>query len=146
MTLTFYSDTHSQLSAKGLDENSIKVLQYVLQNGSITNTQVKQLLNVSKPTATRILQNLQSKLERIGITGKGTSYILKGSQTVHKGLTISIYHPTSLRTLRSRSNPSITVTLTYESSTIPAFLCHNPFSRKTGTSLRPSSYNGCTFR
>ena len=80
MMLTFYSDTRSQLSAEGLDENSIRVIQYVLQNGSITNTEVKQLLNVSKPTATRILQSLQSKLERIGLTGKGTSYILKGSQ------------------------------------------------------------------
>ncbi len=78
--LTFYADVTSQLSAEGLDNNSIKIIQYILQNGSITNTQVKQLLNVSKPTATRILQNLQSKLERIGITGKGTSYILKGSQ------------------------------------------------------------------
>lgn len=87
MTLTFYSDTHSQLSAEGLDENSIKVIQYILQNGSITNTEVKQLLNVSKPTATRILQSLQSKLERIGLTGKGTSYILKGSQWAHKGFT-----------------------------------------------------------
>lgn len=76
--LTFYADVTSQLSAEGWDNNSIKVIQYVLQNGSITNTQVKQLLNVSKPTATRILQNLQSQLERI--TGKGTSYILKGSQ------------------------------------------------------------------
>lgn len=71
--LTFYADVTSQLSAENLDNNSIKVIQYVLQNGCITNTQVKQLLNVSKPTATRILQNLQAKLERIGITGKGTS-------------------------------------------------------------------------
>lgn len=78
--LTFYTDVHSQLSIEGLDENSIKIIQYVLQNGSITNTEVKQLLHVSKPTATRILQSLQSKLERIGLTGKGTSYILKGSQ------------------------------------------------------------------
>lgn len=78
--LTFYTDVHSQLSTEGLDENSIKIIQYVLQNGSITNTEVKQLLHVSKPTATRILQSLQSKLERIGLTGKGTSYILKGSQ------------------------------------------------------------------
>lgn len=84
MMLTFYSDTRSQLSAEGLDENSIKVIQYVLQNGSITNTEVKQLLNVSKPTATRILQSLQSKLERIGLTGKGTSYILKGSQRAQR--------------------------------------------------------------
>lgn len=84
MMLTFYSDTRSQLSAEGLDENSIKVIQYVLQNGSITNTKVKQLLNVSKPTATRILQSLQSKLERIGLTGKGTSYILKGSQRAQR--------------------------------------------------------------
>lgn len=84
MMLTFYSDTRSQLSAEGLDENSIKVIQYVLRNGSITNTEVKQLLNVSKPTATRILQSLQSKLERIGLTGKGTSYILKGSQRAQR--------------------------------------------------------------
>ena len=77
--LTFYTDTYFQLSAEGLDDKSIKVIQHILQRGSITNSEVRQLLQVSKATATRILQSLESKIERVGVTGKGTSYILKGS-------------------------------------------------------------------
>lgn len=65
MTLTFYSDTHSQLSAEGLDENSIKVLQYVLQNGSIANTEIQSLLKISKTTAPRTLWQLEKWLEKI---------------------------------------------------------------------------------
>lgn len=77
MMLTFYSDTRSQLYAEGLDENSIKVIQYVLQNGTITNSEVQKLLNISKPTATRLLQSLEDRLIRSGTRGKGTSYTLR---------------------------------------------------------------------
>lgn len=77
MMLTFYSDTRSQLSAEGLDENSIKVIQYVLQNGSITNTEIQLLLKISKTTATRTLWQLEKWLEKKGTTGKGTYYTLK---------------------------------------------------------------------
>lgn len=77
MMLTFYSDIRSQLSAEGLDENSIKVIQYVLQNGTITNSEVQKLLNISKPTATRLLQSLEDRLIRSGTRGKGTSYTLR---------------------------------------------------------------------
>lgn len=74
--LTFYSDIRSQLSAEGLDNNSIKIIQYVLQNGTITNAEVQKLLKISKATATRLLQSLEGKLWRTGTRGKGTSYTL----------------------------------------------------------------------
>ena len=55
---------------------------YVKKNGKITNKEYQELNKVSKPTATRDLESLVKKffLEKIGITGKGTFYRLKGSQ------------------------------------------------------------------
>lgn len=77
MMLTFYFDIRSQLSAEGLDENSIKVIQYVLLNGTITNTEIQSLSNISKTTATCTLWQLEKWLEKKGTTRKGTYYTLK---------------------------------------------------------------------
>ena len=45
---------------------------------SAPNSDVQQLLNVSKPTATRILSSLSDYLVITGTRGKGTYYSLKG--------------------------------------------------------------------
>lgn len=45
----------------------------------ITNTEVQKLSNVSKATATRYLSELEDEyLEKMGTTGVGTQYRLKG--------------------------------------------------------------------
>lgn len=76
----------------GFNDRQIKAVMHMKEEGKITNTGYQEIANVSKPTATRDLSELVRKniLEQIGITGRGTQYILKGSQTAqttHKGLT-----------------------------------------------------------
>jgi len=55
---------------------------YVKEKGKITNKEYQELNKVSKPTSTRDLDGLVKKsiLEKIGITGKGTFYRVKGLQ------------------------------------------------------------------
>jgi ATP-dependent DNA helicase RecG len=92
--VTFRKDilTEKNLRELGLNNRQIKAVMYVKEKGKITNTEYQEIAKVSKPTATRDLSKLVSKniLEQIGITGKGTQYTLKGSQTAqttNKGLT-----------------------------------------------------------
>ena len=78
LMITYYTDVRSQLLAQRVDERYISVIEYAAQNGSINNTDVQKLLNVSKTTAYRILSHLDNWLEIQGTTGKGTHYIIKG--------------------------------------------------------------------
>lgn len=83
--------TEENLRKMGLNERQIKAVMYVKERGKITNKEYQKLTGVSKPTATRDLDELTKKsiLEQFGVTGKGTFYKLKGSQraqTAHKGL------------------------------------------------------------
>lgn len=78
LMITYYTDVRSQLLAQRLDERYISVIEYAAQNGSINNTDVQKLLNVSKTTAYRILSQLDNWLEVQGTTGKGTHYTIKG--------------------------------------------------------------------
>jgi ATP-dependent DNA helicase RecG len=66
----------------GLNERQVKAVLYVVENGSITNAKYQELFSVSKPTATRDLSELSEKFrvfEKKGVTGAGTTYLLKGS-------------------------------------------------------------------
>ncbi|HBY57386.1 MAG TPA: transcriptional regulator [Candidatus Atribacteria bacterium] len=94
MNVIFYKDkwTEKNLEKMGLNERQIKAVMYVKEKGKITNEEYQKLAGVSKPTATRHLSQLVNLLlfEQIGMTGKGTFYRIKGSQTAqmaHKGLT-----------------------------------------------------------
>lgn len=86
--LTFLKDIYREdyLKELGLEDKQIKVLLYIKQNGSITNSKYQELVNTLKRTASRELQELLDKqlIEKIGTTGKGTSYIL--FQRGHKGV------------------------------------------------------------
>lgn len=69
------------LAEKGMADHLIDILLYTKENGSINNTQVQELCSVSKRTATRYLDDLEGlHLIKSGATGKGTHYVLKGSQ------------------------------------------------------------------
>jgi len=74
--------TEERLKEMGLNDRQIKAVMYVKEKGKITNKEYQELNKISKPTATRDLEGLVRKsiLEKIGITGKGTFYRLKGSQ------------------------------------------------------------------
>ena len=65
-------------SKAGIDERGIAVVNYVLAEKKVTNSDVQKLLNVSKPTATRILSSLSDYLVITGTRGKGTFYSIKG--------------------------------------------------------------------
>lgn len=81
--VTFRKDifTEKNLRELGLNDRQIKAVMYVREKGKIANKEYQEIAKVSKPTATRDLSELVSKniLEQIGITGRGTQYILKGS-------------------------------------------------------------------
>jgi ATP-dependent DNA helicase RecG len=67
------------LSKEGLKKELIKIILYIQEEGSIGNTEVQELCNVSKATATRYLSDLEENyIEKLGTTGVGTTYILKG--------------------------------------------------------------------
>ena len=67
------------LEKKGLNERQIKAVLYIKEKGSIINKDYQEFYKVSKATSSTDLSDLIDKnlLERIGIGGKGTKYILK---------------------------------------------------------------------
>lgn len=79
--------TEEYLRNLGLNERQIKAVMYVKERGKITNKEYQELNQVSKRTATRDLEELVKNevTEQIGITGKGTEYVLKGVKGVRKG-------------------------------------------------------------
>lgn len=71
----------------GLNERQKKAIEYVREKEKITNKEYQEINNVSKPTATRELNELLNKeiFIKYGVTGKGTYYTL--FERAHKGLT-----------------------------------------------------------
>jgi ATP-dependent DNA helicase RecG len=81
--------TEEYLQKLGLNERQIKAVIYVKEKGKITNKEYQGVCNISERTATRDLSNLVSLglFMQIGVTGKGTEYIL----TRHKDAIRPIY-------------------------------------------------------
>ena len=77
LMITYYTDIRSQLLAQRVDERYISVVEYAANNGRVTNSDVQNILGVSKPTASRILQQMNGWLEMQGKVGKGTYYVPK---------------------------------------------------------------------
>jgi len=75
--VTYYNDVERQVSAMGLEERMYPILNYVLKNKRITNSEAQRLLSISKPTATRLLKKLDGILELIGTRGQGSYYRLR---------------------------------------------------------------------
>jgi len=71
--------TEERLKEIGLNERQIKAVTYVKEKGQITNKEYQKCCNTSNRTATRDLSDLVSKqiFTQVGVTGKGTVYILK---------------------------------------------------------------------
>ncbi len=71
--------TKKSLKASGLKEELSQIVLFVQTNGIISNTNVQNICNVSKSTATRFLNELEGKwIEKKGTTGVGTVYVFKG--------------------------------------------------------------------
>jgi len=77
LMLTYYTNAHTQLKAENIDGKIIQIIEYVVANGSINNSEVQKLLNTSKPTATRLLKQAEMWLNKQGERGQGTIYVLK---------------------------------------------------------------------
>lgn len=71
--------TQSYLKELGLNEREVKAVMYVKEKGKITNREYQEICETSNRTATRDLTELVSLeiFQQIGITGKGTKYILR---------------------------------------------------------------------
>ena len=72
--------TDQVLNRMGLNERQVKAIKHIKEHGQITNTEYKNMCGVSKATATRDFVDLSKKglIVKVGITGRGTSYKIKG--------------------------------------------------------------------
>ena len=79
--VVFRKDVYDEeyLRSLKLNERQIKAVMYVKEKGQITNKEYQEVCATSNRTASRDLVHLVSAglLEQIGITGKGTVYILR---------------------------------------------------------------------
>ena len=78
LMVTFFNSPTAQLKEAGIDDRGVAIVNYVLAEKKITNSDVQKLLNVSKPTASRLLASLSDYLVVTGSRGKGTFYSIKG--------------------------------------------------------------------
>lgn len=74
-SITFYKDVKTAMIVKGINTDLAPIVEYVIEKGEITNSDVQKILNVSRRTATRYLVELQTYfLVQIGAVGMGTFY------------------------------------------------------------------------
>jgi ATP-dependent DNA helicase RecG len=82
LMLTFRKDvfTEENLREMEISERQLQAALHVKKNRRITNQQYQELFGVKKRTASEDLRELEEKgiLERVGSTGKGTYYKIKG--------------------------------------------------------------------
>jgi len=77
LMLTYYVNARTQLKAENTDEKVIQIIEYVIANGSINNSEVQKLLNTSKATATRLLKQSEKWLDMKNVGRKGIEYYFK---------------------------------------------------------------------
>lgn len=76
LRVTHYVDVSAQVRAMGAEERAIPILEHVLRNHKVTNSDVQKMLNVSRATAMRLLQKLDMLLEPVG-HGAGSYYRIR---------------------------------------------------------------------
>lgn len=71
--------TDERLKESGLKEEFRKIILYIQDTGRVSNSEIQTICEVSKATASRYLAELEREwIEKIGTTGVGTMYVLKG--------------------------------------------------------------------
>jgi ATP-dependent DNA helicase RecG len=75
------------LIQEGLNARQIQAVGYIREKGKITNSEFQVLASIKKRQATKDLNDLEQLqiISRVGKTGKGTHYILKGAPKGLKG-------------------------------------------------------------
>jgi ATP-dependent DNA helicase RecG len=81
LQVTLRKDIYSEeyLRKLNLNERQVKAVLHIKEYGSITNSSYQHLNNTAHRTAARDLEKLLDEqiVEKIGTTGRGTSYVLK---------------------------------------------------------------------
>ena len=79
--------TDDILAKLGLNDRQVEAVKFVKIRGRITNKEYQKKFNLKKRQSTDDLKDLEIKgiLTRVGTTGKGTYYILKGAPKGRKG-------------------------------------------------------------
>lgn len=81
-TVTFFKDRFDEKSLKhaGLNARQIRAVLYIKKEGKITNSEYQKINEIQKRQASDDLEELITKglITKIGTTGKGTHYKLKG--------------------------------------------------------------------
>ena len=79
--------TEEVLNKLGLNERQIKAVKFIKVEGRITNKEYQKTFGLKKRQSTEDLKELETKeiLSRVGTTGRGTYYILKGAPKGRKG-------------------------------------------------------------
>jgi len=75
------------LNRMGLNARQIQAVEYIREKGKITNSEFQVLASIKKRQATIDLKDLEQRqiISRVGKTGKGTHYVLKGAPKGQKG-------------------------------------------------------------
>ncbi len=73
--------TAKALAGLDLSERQMNAVRYVKENGKITNKEYQENFGLKKRQATDDLKDLEQKgvITKIGITGRGTYYVLRGA-------------------------------------------------------------------
>ena len=84
--VTFLKDiyTEEHLRTLDLNERQMKAMQYIKENGQITNADYQKVTGISRRTALRDLQELVKKrlVERTGVSGSDVAYIFRNAPIV----------------------------------------------------------------
>jgi ATP-dependent DNA helicase RecG len=88
-SVIFRKDVFSSeyLSQIGLNARQVQAVEFIRAKGKITNSEFQILASIKKRQATADLNDLEQRqiISRVGTTGKGTHYILKGAPKGQKG-------------------------------------------------------------
>ena len=83
ISVTFLKDIYTEeyLRTLGINDRQVKAILYIKGYKELTNSSYQALNEISKPVATRDLTDLVNRglISKVGSTGKGTKYVLKGS-------------------------------------------------------------------
>lgn len=84
VSVTVFKDTLNEqnLMRLGISKQQIEIVLFIKKIGSASNKELQELLNLSDRTILREIKPLVEReiLEKVGITGRNTKYILKGTK------------------------------------------------------------------
>lgn len=77
LMVTLYCDKMKQMRMMGLDERQIRIVDYILEHGRVTNANIQEMFKVSRVTALRLLCGLNALVDLIGGKGIDSHYVMK---------------------------------------------------------------------